>query len=132
MFITGCDQYTREFYDNLGMPQNDNTEAPLDNFEIRTRNKFIPKKDKLLNDFMEHKLGGGRVPSQKQFLENDRKVLISTSFSISYFFPFRFFVSIAKVALLTSSIITLLTILSKSVKSISQTGNNIIIILSLS
>lgn len=24
---------------------------------------------------MEHKLGGGRVPSQKQFLENDRKVL---------------------------------------------------------
>ncbi len=74
--ITGCDQYTREFYDNLGMPQNDNTEAPLDNFETRTRNKFVPKKDKLLNDFMEHKLGGGRVPSQKQFLENDRKVII--------------------------------------------------------
>lgn len=28
-----------------------------------------------MKDYMEHKLGGGRVHSQKQFLENDRKVL---------------------------------------------------------
>lgn len=26
-------------------------------------------------DFLEHKLGGGKVASQKQFLDNDRKVL---------------------------------------------------------
>lgn len=26
-------------------------------------------------EFLEKKLGGGRVPSQKQFLDNDRKVL---------------------------------------------------------
>lgn len=34
-----------------------------------------PKKDKELLEFLEKKLGGGRVPSQKQFLDNDRKVL---------------------------------------------------------
>lgn len=28
-----------------------------------------------MKDYLEHKLGGGRVTSQKQFLENDRKVL---------------------------------------------------------
>lgn len=28
-----------------------------------------------MKDYLEHKLGGGRVRSQKQFLENDRKVL---------------------------------------------------------
>jgi len=27
-----------------------------------------------MKDYLEHKLGGGRVTSQKQFLENDRKV----------------------------------------------------------
>jgi len=26
-------------------------------------------------DYLEHKLGGGKVKSEKQFLENDRKVL---------------------------------------------------------
>jgi len=26
-------------------------------------------------NFLEHSLGGGKVPSQKQFLDNDRKVL---------------------------------------------------------
>jgi hypothetical protein len=29
----------------------------------------------MMKDYLEHKLGGGRVHSQKQFLENDRKVL---------------------------------------------------------
>jgi len=29
----------------------------------------------MMMDYLEHKLGGGRMPSQKQFLENDRKVL---------------------------------------------------------
>ncbi len=28
-----------------------------------------------MKDYLEHKLGGGKVHSQKQFLENDRKVL---------------------------------------------------------
>ena len=34
----------------------------------------MPQRDHMMKDFMEHKLGGGRVTSQKQFLENDRKV----------------------------------------------------------
>ena len=28
-----------------------------------------------MKDYTEHKLGGGKVTSQKQFLENDRRVL---------------------------------------------------------
>ena len=28
-----------------------------------------------MKDYLEHKLGGGKVQNQKQFLENDRKVL---------------------------------------------------------
>ena len=38
-------------------------------------NKFIPVKDNLMKDYLEHQLGGGKVKPQKQFLENDRKVL---------------------------------------------------------
>lgn len=34
-----------------------------------------PKKDPELLEYLEKKLGGGRVPSQKQFLDFDRKVL---------------------------------------------------------
>ena len=34
-----------------------------------------PKKDPELLQYLEKKLGGGRVASQKQFLDNDRKVL---------------------------------------------------------
>jgi len=34
-----------------------------------------------MKDFMEHKLGGGKVSSAKQFLENDRKVLKFYAFS---------------------------------------------------
>jgi len=34
-----------------------------------------PKKDKDLLEYLEKKLGGGKVPSEKQFLDNDRKVL---------------------------------------------------------
>ena len=75
IYINGCDQYTREFFDNLGMPQNDDVDAPIDNFQAKTLTQFVPQKDNQMKDFMEHKLGGGRVASQKQFLEFDRKVL---------------------------------------------------------
>ena len=34
-----------------------------------------PKKDPELLEYLEKKLGGGRVASQKQFLDFDRKVL---------------------------------------------------------
>jgi len=75
VFLYGCDEYTREFYQGVGVPQPQDLAQPTDNFEQKTLFKFIPQKDNLMKDFMEHKLGGGRVTSQKQFLENDRKVL---------------------------------------------------------
>lgn len=75
IFLNNCDVYTREFYEHLGEPQQSAIEAPTDNFEVKTMTKFEPKRDYMMKDFLEHKLGGGRVSSQKQFLENDRKVL---------------------------------------------------------
>ena len=39
------------------------------------QNKWVPKKDAQMKEYLEKKLGGGKVNSQKQFLENDRKVL---------------------------------------------------------
>jgi len=75
IFLSGCDQYTREFYDNIGAPQNEDLASPTDNFEQKTLNKFVPQKDYTMKDFLESKLGGGRPTPAKQFLENDRKVL---------------------------------------------------------
>ncbi|KAM3132970.1 hypothetical protein pb186bvf_014966 [Paramecium bursaria] len=73
--LNDIDQYTREFYDNIGQPQPQSFQAATDNWEVKTQTKFIPQKDTVMKDYLEHKLGGGRVTSQKQFLENDRKVL---------------------------------------------------------
>jgi len=75
IFVVGCDQYTREFYDGINKPQPQDLAAPSDTWEQKTLFKFVPQKDHMMKDFMEHKLGGGRVTSQKQFLENDRRVL---------------------------------------------------------
>lgn len=89
--IFNCDDYTREFYEvlknllnlayfhflnfkNLGTPQPNCEIALTDNFEQKTLTKYVPQRDHMMKDFMEHKLGGGRVTSQKQFLENDRRV----------------------------------------------------------
>ena len=72
--IYDCDEYTREFYDLAGKSQPPADFCPSDNFEQKTLTKFVPQKDHMMKDFMEHKLGGGRIPSQKQFLANDRKV----------------------------------------------------------
>jgi hypothetical protein len=53
------------------LPQPEAEEAPTDSFEKK------PQKDIKVHDrdFVEHTLGGIRVQSQKQFLDNDRKVL---------------------------------------------------------
>ena len=56
------------------MVQPDKQHCPGDAFD--EKQKPIPqKKDKDLLEYLEKKLGGGRVVSQKQFLDNDRKVL---------------------------------------------------------
>jgi hypothetical protein len=72
--IVDADQYTREFYSNLGEDQPEPEEIPVDNFTL-AQTKPAPKKDKAMLDYLEHTLGGGRVKSQKQFLDNDRRVL---------------------------------------------------------
>ena len=72
--ITDCDQYTREFFNNINNPQPSKIETPTDNFS-QSLEKPKPVKDHAMKDFMEHFLGGGRVQSQKQFLDKDRQVL---------------------------------------------------------
>lgn len=57
------------------MEQPPREEPALDDWTKTALNKFVPVKDAMMKDYLEHKLGGGRVHSQKQFLENDRKVL---------------------------------------------------------
>lgn len=47
---------------------------PLDNFERSLEKPYVPK-DTSMKEFMEKALGGGRVKSEKQFLDNDRRVL---------------------------------------------------------
>jgi hypothetical protein len=73
--VLNCDEYTREFYENLGTPQGPAEECVEDNWEKKTLTKYVPQKDYFLKEYVERKLGGGRVSSEKQFLENDRKVL---------------------------------------------------------
>jgi hypothetical protein len=73
--LVDCDQYTKEFFTKQGITQPGPGEYPKDTFHNSVLKKFVPKKDNQMKDYLEHKLGGGKVPSQKQFLENDRKVL---------------------------------------------------------
>jgi len=88
--LTDCDQYTREFYQNLGTPQAPSMEIPTDEF-VKSKVPIPPKKDAFMLQYLEKKLGGGKVESQKQFLDNDRKVLRfwcdceGRPFSIQYF-----------------------------------------------
>lgn len=68
--IYDCDQYSREFFANIKVPQPEAQECPTDAFDE------VPQKPVISHDrdFVEHYLGGVRVQSQKQFLDNDRKV----------------------------------------------------------
>ncbi len=71
-----CDDYTREFYSVQGFEQPAKIDSPNDQFhETIRRSTIVQKVDNSMKDYLEHKLGGGKVHSQKQFLENDRKVL---------------------------------------------------------
>ena len=72
--IWGGDPYTREFYEKQGCPQPNQIDMPKDNYELKSSTKFVPVKDQMMKDYLESQLGGGRMASQKQFLENDRKV----------------------------------------------------------
>lgn len=58
--VYDCDQYTREFFQNLQQDQPANSECPEDNF-VNSCKPIPPKKDPELLEFLEKKLGGGRV-----------------------------------------------------------------------
>mmetsp|Transcript_3398 Transcript_3398/g.5731 ORF Transcript_3398/g.5731 Transcript_3398/m.5731 type:complete len:183 (+) Transcript_3398:195-743(+) len=60
--IYDCDDYTREFFNNCGMPQPEKTFCPEDSF-VNSQKPVPPKKDPELLEYLEKKLGGGRVPS---------------------------------------------------------------------
>lgn len=72
--VYDCDKYTREFFENVQQPQPEAQSCPQDSF-VKSCIPIPPQKDKELLEYLEKKLGGGRVPSQKQFLDHDRKVL---------------------------------------------------------
>lgn len=69
-----CDDYTREFFITHKQPQGPAQQAPMDAF-AETKIEKPKFRDTELKEFMEKSLGGGRVPSQKQFLDHDRRVL---------------------------------------------------------
>lgn len=75
IYLYNCDEYTREFYEKLGIPQGPAEPYQDDQWTTKVDSKWVPQKDAQMKDYLEKKLGGGRVTSQKQFLENDRKVL---------------------------------------------------------
>lgn len=74
LHVFDCDQYTREYFSNIGKVQPEPEEKPSDDFQ---KGQIKPPKfrDPDMKNYMEHSLGGGKVQSQKQFLDNDRKVL---------------------------------------------------------
>lgn len=75
IFLYNCDEYTREFYEKHGTPQGPALLYEDDQWTSKTNAVWVPQKDAQMKEYLEKKLGGGRVTSQKQFLENDRKVL---------------------------------------------------------
>jgi len=62
--ITDCDEYTRQFFVNLGQPQPEAQNQPTDSF--RQSQVKVPRPyDGELREYKEKTLGGGKVPSQK-------------------------------------------------------------------
>jgi hypothetical protein len=71
IFLIGCDPFTRNFYEKIGAQQSEDLNVDEDNYERIILKSFEPKAYYGLNSTVLN----GRVPLQKQFLENDRKVL---------------------------------------------------------
>lgn len=74
MRIYDCDDYTRQFFASQGTDLAPAQQCPVDNF-AQSLIKVPPKRDPEMKQFLEKALGGGKVASQKQFLDNDRRVL---------------------------------------------------------
>lgn len=59
----------------MEIPQGPSESYEDDEWTSTVNNKWVPKKDAMMKEYLEKKLGGGKVNPEKQFLENDRKVL---------------------------------------------------------
>lgn len=71
IFLAACDPFTRGFYEKIGAEQTPDIAVDEDNYERVVLKSFEQKPYYGLNSSVLN----GRVPLQKQFLENDRKVL---------------------------------------------------------
>ena len=73
--IYDADQFTRDFCAANGIILGPKQELPEDPFikKMTTKPKMV--KDNIMKEYLEYSMGGGKVKSAKQFLENDRKVL---------------------------------------------------------
>lgn len=71
ILLCDCDANTRNFYSHIGIEQPGPISADTDVFQSTVLPTFKPKEWSGLNSGILN----GRVPSQKQFLANDRKVL---------------------------------------------------------
>lgn len=69
--LYSCDRFTRDFYEKIGSPQEEDKEIENDDFAKKTMDSYSLRTHFGLNSYVSN----GKVPSQKQFLENDRKVL---------------------------------------------------------
>lgn len=77
IYIYEADDYTRSFYQQSGKPQPNPSTCEQDAFSTNVLPRFANKAWNGLNSSVMN----GRVPSQKQFLANDRKVLRFYAFS---------------------------------------------------
>lgn len=68
IYLYDCDEYTREFFEKLGQPQGPTEQYQDDQWTTKVNNKWVPKKDAVMKEYFEKKLGGGKVNSEKQFL----------------------------------------------------------------
>lgn len=77
--IIGCDEFTKYFYDEMGLPLNFPEDPPIDNYEMQKTlkdAKINPPDTKEYKEYFEVKLGGGHPNSGlEKYLQNDRRVL---------------------------------------------------------
>ena len=73
--IYDADQFTRDFCQENGITLAPRQELPEDPFIKKSTTKPKLVKDNIMKEYLEYSMGGGKVKSAKQFLENDRKVL---------------------------------------------------------
>ena len=70
--IYDADKYTRDFCAANGIILGPKQDLPEDPFikKMTTKPKLV--KDNIMKEYLEYSMGGGKVKSAKQFLENDR------------------------------------------------------------